>query len=160
LLIETTRFGALEVGEPSLDEFPEGLIGLPGTHYALIVQGEDSPFLWLQSAEEPQIALPVTTPWLFFPGYEVRVPDEDAHRLGLERPEDATILVVVRAASELDDFTANLVGPIVMNRSTRNARQIINDAGGYSVRAPLFAEVELSAALPVAEHVPVQATAV
>ena len=57
--IETTRFGTLEVGEQSLVEFPEGLIGLPGTLYALIVQGEDSPFLWLQSTEEPAIALPV-----------------------------------------------------------------------------------------------------
>lgn len=158
--IESTRFGMLEVSDETLVTFPDGLIGLPGRLYALISPGKDSPFLWLQSADEPALALPVTTPWLFFPSYEVRVPDDDQRRLEIERPEDATIMCVVRAAESLEDFTANLVGPIVINRGTRNARQIINDAGGYSVRQPLFSEVELSDARSAAAHVPVQATAV
>jgi flagellar assembly factor FliW len=158
--IESTRFGTLEASDESLVTFPDGLIGLPGTLYALISQREDSPFLWLQSVDEPWLALPVTTPWLFFPSYEVRVPDEDQRRLEIERPEDAAILCVIRAAERLEDFTANLIGPIVISRATRKARQIINEAGGYTVRQPLFTEVELSDARDAAAHVPVQATAV
>jgi flagellar assembly factor FliW len=94
------------------------------------------------------VALPVTTPWLFFSNYEVRVPDEDARRLELNRPEDAHILCVVRASEELSEFTINLAGPVIVHRGRHLGRQIINDVGGYSVRQPLFSEVELSDVQP------------
>ena len=158
--IESTRFGTLEIDDESVLEFPDGLIGLPGTGYTLVSPGEDSPFIWLHSTEHPNVAVPLTTPWLFFTDYEVRVPDEDARRLQLGRPEEAHILCVVRAAAELGDFTINLAGPIVLHKEQRLGRQIINNAGGYSVRQPLFSEVQLSDIEPGTPSALVQAAAV
>jgi flagellar assembly factor FliW len=140
----------VEVADEAVLTFPDGLIGLPGTRYALVEHDSDSPFLWLHSTEHEDVALPVTTPWLFFSDYEVRVPDEDARRLELARPEDADILCVVRASEELSDFTINLAGPVIVHRGRHLGRQIINDVGGYSVRHPLFNEVELSDVQPAA----------
>ena len=54
-------------------EFPDGLIGLAGTRYALLGD-EDSPFFWLHSVDDPTLAVPVTNPWLFFDSYEVESP--------------------------------------------------------------------------------------
>jgi flagellar assembly factor FliW len=141
--IESTRFGSLEVRDETVIAFPDGLIGLPGTTYALVAKSENTPFYWLHSAEHPDVALPVTMPWLFFSGYEVRVPDEDAARLHLSDSGSAEIFCVVRAAPQLEDFTINLAGPVIINASHRVGRQIINAAGGYAVRQPLFSEVEL-----------------
>jgi flagellar assembly factor FliW len=146
--VNTTRFGTLEVSEDAAVSFPDGLIGLPGTQYVLLAHAEDSPFLWLQSVEEAAVAVPVTTPWLFFESYEVRVGDDDARRLGLNDPSDADILCVVRAGESLQDFSANLAAPVILHRTTRVGRQIINDAGGYSVRHPLFDEVGLNEVQP------------
>ena len=160
MLIESTRFGAVEVREEAILTFPEGLPGLPGERWALLAQSEDSPFYWLHSVERADLALPVTNPWLFFGDYEVRVPDEDARRLELENADDALILCVVKASEQLADFTINLAGPIIVHKGTLAGRQIINDAGGYSVRHPLFAEVELNEVQPTTTVVPVQATAV
>lgn len=148
--IETTRFGTLEIGDDTVISIPDGLIGLPGSRYALLSHSDDSPFLWLQSTEEPSVAVPVTTPWLFFSSYEVRVGDEDARRLGLEDPTDADILCVVRATEKIEDFTVNLIAPVIVHRDKRLGRQIINDVGGYSVRHPLFAEVGLNEVQPAA----------
>lgn len=141
--IESTRFGAIELRDDAVIDFPDGLIGLEGRRYALIAQSEESPFYWLHSVDRPDVAVPVTNPWLFFGDYELRISDDETRRLGLEGPQDADIFCVVRAASELADFTVNLVSPIVVHAARRLGRQVINDTGGYRVRQPLFSEVQL-----------------
>jgi flagellar assembly factor FliW len=148
--IHSTRFGTVEVRDDALLEFPDGLIGLPGTRYALLGHAPDSPFFWLHSTDHPEVAVPVTNPWLFFPDYEVRVPDEDAARLELSDPHDADILCVVRAAERLEDFTVNLAAPVILNTERRTGRQIINDARGHDVRQPLFTEVQLNEVIAAA----------
>ncbi len=142
--IDSTRFGTLEVRDDTVLSFPDGLIGLPGQRYALVAQSERTPFYWLHSVDHPDVAVPVTMPWLFFSDYEVRIPDEDAAQLMLGEPGSAEIFCVVRAAEALEDFTINLAGPVLVNGDRRIGRQIINHAGGYAVRQPLFAEVELN----------------
>jgi flagellar assembly factor FliW len=159
MLIDSTRFGALEVRDDTVIEFPDGLIGLPGTHYALVAQSERTPFYWLHSVDHADVAVPVTMPWLFFSNYEVRVPDEDAMQLMLSEPGSAEIFCVVRAAPNIEDFTINLAGPVIVNGVRRLGRQIINAAGGYSVRQPLFSEVELNEVRAGSAPVSVPATA-
>jgi flagellar assembly factor FliW len=158
--IDSTRFGTIELRDDAVLEFPEGLIGLPGTRYALIAQTEDSPFYWLHSVDDPDLALPVTNPWLFFGDYEARVSDDDADALGLEGPEEASIFCVVRASDRIEEFTINLLAPVVVHAARRQGRQVINEAGGYRVREPLFSEVELNAVEPARPGVPVAAWAV
>ena len=158
--ISSTRFGEVDIREDAILVFPDGMIGLPGQRYALLSPGPDSPFYWLHSVEHGDVAVPVTVPWLFFNTYEVRVPDEDAARLELDAPGDADIVCVVRAAERLEDFTVNLVAPVVLHRSRRLGRQIINDAHGYAVRQPLFSEVQLSDVMAEAPRVPAAAQAV
>jgi flagellar assembly factor FliW len=157
--IESTRFGIVEVRDEAILTFPDGLPGLPGERWGLLAQHEDSPFNWLHSVERADLALPVTNPWLFFGDYDVSVPDEEARRLELTSSDDALILCVVKASEQLADFTINLAGPIIVNKSTLTGRQIINHVGGYAVRQPLFAEVELNDVQPAATSVPVHTTA-
>jgi flagellar assembly factor FliW len=157
--IDSTRFGTLEVRDDTVISFPNGLIGLPGTSYVLVAQSEQTPFYWLHSAVHPDVAVPVTMPWLFFSGYEVRVPDEDAQQLNLSDPGSAEIFCVVRAASKLAEFTINLAGPVIVNSERRLGRQIINAVGGYAVRQPLFSEVELNEVRADTAKVTVPATA-
>jgi flagellar assembly factor FliW len=158
--IDSSRFGRIEIREEAVLTFPEGLIGLPGTRYALIAQDEGSPFYWLHSVEDADLALPVTNPWLFYGDYEARVSDEDAKALELEGPEDAAIFCVVRAAERPEDCTVNLLAPVVVHAARRAGRQVINEAAGYRVREPLFAEVELNNVEPSSPGVPVAAWAV
>ena len=144
MLLESTRFGEIEVDDHDVLNLPDGLIGLPGTRYTLITTSDESPFRWLQSTENPELALPVSSPWSFFSDYEVRVPDEDVVSLGLEDASGAEILCVVRAAEALEDFTINLAAPIVVHRDRRVARQVINEIVGYDVRQPLLSDVQLA----------------
>jgi flagellar assembly factor FliW len=137
--IESTRFGALEVPEESVLEFPNGLIGLGGTRYTLIAREESAPFLWLHSLDDPSLAIPVTNPWFFFSSYEVEVSDSEADRIGVTDPSQADVYVTVRSGETIEDFRANLRAPILV--AGGRGHQVINEASGTSVRAPLFEEV-------------------
>jgi flagellar assembly factor FliW len=158
--IQSTRFGTIDIADDAVIEFADGIIGLPGRRYALVAQQEGSSFYWLHSVDDPSVALPVTQPWLFFPSYDVAVSDEDSAKLGLESADQADVFCVVRAAQELEDFTVNLRGPIVVHASRRVGRQVINEAGEYDVRQPLFAHVQLSQAAPASSSTPIAATGV
>jgi flagellar assembly factor FliW len=155
--IDSSRFGPIEIRDDDVITLPQGLIGLPGTRWALIAQTESSPFLWLHSVEDGTIALPVTNPWLFFPEYEVRISDDDAAQLELEGPEQVDIFCIVRAAKELVDFTINLLSPVAIHGARRLGKQVLNEAGGYDVREPLFFEVDLEHAGNAAPQAPVAA---
>jgi flagellar assembly factor FliW len=120
--LKSTRFGDVEIDDDALVEFPNGLIGLRGTRYALVPHDATGTFLWLHSMEDPDLALPVTKPWTFFPSYEVELSDSEAERIGVTDPAQAEVL---RA-------------PIIM--SGGRAFQVINEAEDAPVRAPLFAQ--------------------
>jgi flagellar assembly factor FliW len=137
--IESTRFGALEVPAESVLEFPNGLIGLGGTRYTLIAREESAPFLWLHSLDDPSLAIPVTNPWFFFSSYEVEVSNSEAERIGVTDPSEADVYVTVRSGESIEDFRANLRAPILI--ANGRGHQVINEADGTSVRAPLFSEV-------------------
>jgi flagellar assembly factor FliW len=135
LTLHSTRFGDLEVTDEESIDFPDGLVGLPGTRWALLRRdGDDAPFAWLQSLDEPDLALPVTRPGTFFPGFDV-VLDEGDVPDDLGDPDAVDVWVVVRAIGPIEDFTANLRAPILLAGGV--GRQVINRADDAPLRAPL-----------------------
>ena len=135
--LKSTRFGDVELSDDAVVEFPNGLIGLRGTRYALVPHGEDGTFVWLHSMEDPDLALPVTRPWNFFADYEVELSDADSERFPAD---DVAVWVTVRAGAELADFSANLRAPIVVSQG--QGYQVINEAANAPVRAQLFPDAD------------------
>jgi flagellar assembly factor FliW len=140
LTIESSRFGTLEIAEDAAIEFPTGLVGLGGRRYTIHTPDAESPFRWLQSIDDPALALPIANPWHFFGDYAVELSDEDRARVGAESVD---VWVVVRAGSELSDFSANLHAPIVV--ANGRGHQVLN-ALPHSVRVALFPDVAVQAA--------------
>jgi flagellar assembly factor FliW len=135
MLLTSSRFGTLEVPDEAIVEFPSGLVGLGGSHYALLEREGAGPFLWLQSLEDPDLALPVVDPWRYFPDYRLELTATDAERLGGTDPEHTALYVTVRATGEDEGFSANLRAPIIIVGAT--GHQVINQASEAPVRAPL-----------------------
>jgi len=143
ITIDSTRFGSLEVPDEAVIEFPNGLIGLGGTRYTLLARDESAPFIWLHSVEDGSLAIPMANPWSFFSDYEVEISDSEAARIGVTDPSEAEVLVTVRAGESLEDFRANLRAPILI--ANGRGHQVINEAPGTSVRAPLFPDTPQAA---------------
>ena len=139
MVIESSRFGAVEIDPETIIEFPEGLIGLGGSRFALLTDDPGGSIMWLHCVDDPSLSLPVTDPHRFFSDFSVSLTDEDAERLGLDADTPVDVYVTVVAASALADFTANQRAPILIWNG--QGHQIINQAPGSDLRAPLFAEV-------------------
>jgi flagellar assembly factor FliW len=119
--------------------FPAGLPGFPQAHrFELVPWGPaGSPFLLLSSVEDAEIGFVVVPPWVFYPEYEFELDTGTAERLGLAASEDAVVFAVVTLRERPEESTLNLLGPIVVNRFTHEAAQVVLPSAGYSVRAPL-----------------------
>ena len=145
--IDSTRFGRIEVAPDSAIEFPHGLAGLDSRRFTLIARAQDDAFLWLHSLEDPALALPLADPRRFFADFALGA---GAAR-GCRR-----VYVTVRASERLEDFTANLRAPLVIAGGI--GQQVINEAPGAELRAPLFAELAAAAQPPTRATPPVHVT--
>ena len=151
LHVESTRFGAFEVPDAIVLEFPQGMIGFPQhKEYVLLKQREDSVFLWLHSTSDPSLAFPVVLPWAFYWDYEVKLSDDDLGAIDVDNASQISILCVVNVGSDVRKGTINLFSPIVINNDNRDAKQVINTADGYSTRDRLFKSA--ANPTPVAMH--------
>jgi flagellar assembly factor FliW len=120
-------------------EFPAGLPGFPNAHrFELAPWGPaGSPFLMLTASDDPEVGFIVVAPWVFYPDYEFELDNGTAERLNLSKAEDAVVFAVVTLRDVPSESTLNLLGPIVVNRFTHEAAQVVLPSAGYSVRAPL-----------------------
>jgi flagellar assembly factor FliW len=135
--VESSRFGTLEIEAGAIIEFPSGLIGLGGRRWAVVTNDPESAFQWLHSLDDASLALPVTNPWAFFADYEVDLSDSDSERFA---DDDVAVWVIVRAGTELADFSANLRAPILITKG--QGYQVINESANAPVRAALFPDAE------------------
>ncbi|BCW99322.1 MAG: flagellar assembly factor FliW [Armatimonadota bacterium] len=133
-----TRFGEIEIEEKSCIHLKDGLVGIPqAKRFCLLSHREDSPFLWLQCLDEPALSLAVINPMDFFNDYEFDLQDADVEALELTSAEDAVVLTTVTVDEERR-VTTNLLGPIVVNRRTLAAKQVVLSSENYSPRHLLF----------------------
>lgn len=140
LKVETTRFGTLEVSEDKVIYFPKGIFGFPQlTRYIYLDRGEqDGPFAWLQAVEDPDVAFIVIDPRLLKPDYSVRVSAGEVEELQLKDPSQAQIFVIVNVPGQLQNATANLCGPLIINPAKRLGMQLVLDNDQYPLRYPIF----------------------
>lgn len=119
--------------------FAAGLPGFPHVHvFQLKPWGPPgSPYLLLTSVDDAAVGFVVVPPWVFYPDYEFDLDDATAERLGLVDAEEAIVLAVVTLRDRPTDATLNLLGPIVVNRHTHEAAQVVLPTTTHSVRAPL-----------------------
>lgn len=117
--------------------FVAGMPGLDGyTRYNLIGI-DDSPVYWLQCEDEPEIALPVVDAFAISSGYSFTLSTADTELLGLAHPADSLVLAVLTVARGTGTITANLLAPIVVNRNTWAAKQVILDGTRHSLHHPV-----------------------
>lgn len=120
--------------------FPDGLLGFPDARrFALLTWGgEDSPFSLLHNLENESLEFVVVPPQYFFPDYEPVIDEESASRLGLTSADDALMLVIVTVPDDPKEATANLLGPVIVNRHTLEAGQVVLSLPDEFVRRPLL----------------------
>lgn len=136
MILQTTRFGAVEVDAQRLIEFPAGLLGFAhARRFALLQPDDRGVFFWLQSAENPDLAFVVTDPALWTDGFDAPLRPEQATEIGLADIADAQTFVIVNRRGGA--LTANLQGPLVISAVTRRGVQVVLAERRWSTRHEL-----------------------
>ncbi|AEF84043.1 flagellar assembly factor FliW [Treponema primitia ZAS-2] len=123
--VATKAYGLIEVDERQRISFPLGLLGFESFKEYILLDAERQPFYWLQSLEVEQIAFILINPFLFRPDYELDINDEELKDIGLSGPEKALIFSIVTIPSGGSPMTANLQGPLIINRDIRSGKQAV-----------------------------------
>ena len=139
--INTSRFGELEVDESSIFIFIEPILGYEHLSKFFIVDHmPESPFKWLQSIENGNVAFPITAPGNFGLDYQFIIPEDEAKKLNITKAENILSLNVVCIPQGAPQFaTINLLGPIIINTVNKKAMQLVLANSNFSAKHKLFA---------------------
>ena len=145
MLIETTRFGKMEIDGSRVITFKDGPLGFPEhRRFALIQAANETIFLWMQSLDDPALAFLVCDPLVFVPDYQAQIRSDDVETLELQDLTDCRVLVI---ANKVDGYlTANLLGPLVIGAHSLLAKQLVLSDKRYGTRHRLV-RVDASAAV-------------
>lgn len=138
--LETTRFGKIELDEEEVITFSQGLCGF-GNEKEFVLLVDDTPFFWLQSVNNPDLAFVVTEPWQFRQDYAFELNDEIKEELKIEAKEEVLVMNILVIPEDPQEITMNLKAPIVVNEEKRIAKQIILEED-YPIKYKIFDEQE------------------
>lgn len=139
LQIATSRFGTVEVEEKNVIHFISPILGFEAVkRYVLLDHAEDSPFRWLQAADNPDLAFVITNPHFFGLDFEFVLPEEAVSKLEVEKAEDVLVFTIVNIPQDNPaKMTANLLAPIVINPVKLQGMQLVLQNTNFSTRTRL-----------------------
>ena len=139
--VNTKAYGAIEVDERQRIAFPHGILGFEKFKDYVLLDAERQPFYWLQSVEVERVAFVLVNPFLFRPDYELDIDDIDLAEIRIEDPEEALIFSIVTIPADGSPMTANLQGPLVINKEQRLARQAVLTDPRWKTKHDIVAEL-------------------
>ncbi|AGX44930.1 flagellar assembly protein FliW [Clostridium saccharobutylicum] len=131
--------GEMQYEENNVITFAKGIPGFDELKKFILINLEEyEPFKLMQSLEDDDISLIVTSPYEFFGDYEIKLSDETTKNLEIKHPEEVMVLTTITLNSDVQKITTNLQGPIIINTSNNFGEQIILDNSKYRVKSPLM----------------------
>ena len=141
MIVATKAYGSIDVNEDQKMTFPNGLFGFESFKDYVLLDSEKEPFYWLQSLDSEQLAFVVINPFLFRPDYEMNLDNEDIAVIGITDPGKALIFSIVTFPSDGEALTANLQGPLVINRDNRLGIQAVLTDSRWRTKHDIIAEL-------------------
>ena len=135
MIVNSDRFGAIEVDTEDLLSFPTGIIGFPKENQFLLVRKTDSQVVgWLQSVRTSYLTLPVVSAHALAAKYPDVPIEEFAERAGLGNDLEELAVLGVLSAPPGQPATVNLMAPIIVNAVTRVGAQVLLEGTRFTTR--------------------------
>lgn len=143
MIIQTSRFGQVQLNNEDVISFSEGLLGFQDLRtFVLLDDPNDDIFAWLQSCESPAIAFPVLEPELFSDAYKINLSKSDLEVLQMANAARARSFCIVTIPDDPTLMTANMKAPIVVNVEKKRARQCVLQDNNLAIREPIFTKLQ------------------
>ncbi len=139
--VRTKPYGEIEIEEKQRIRFPRGLFGFESLREFAILDSTQQPFYWLQSLERVDVAFVLIDPHFFRPDYTPAVEPAEIEEIGISSPDDMLVFTIVTIPAAASRMTANLQGPLIINRRARIGRQSISTDPRWGVRHGIMEEL-------------------
>jgi len=142
ITVASSRFGAMTIRTDKIITMTSPFLGFPDSmRFILKPHGEESPFMWLQSVDDPQLAFVVTAAAILAPQYQPAIPQHIRQELEAreDEPLEILLLLTIPRGNPLK-MTANLLGPLVLNSRKRLAKQVVQDPKVFDHCWPVFVD--------------------
>ena len=123
--VKTKTMGTVRVDSDKIIKFPHGILGFENYQDYAIIESEYKPFFWMQSLDEQNLAFLIIDPFIIAENYELDVDDKTLGEIDVESAADVIVFAIVTIPADGGPVTANLQGPVVINRKNNEAMQLI-----------------------------------
>jgi len=141
--INTKAWNKIEIDERQIIQFPSGILGFESFRSFALLDAAQAPFYWLQSLDVKEIAFVMIDPKIFRPDYKMTLTQEDLADMDLPRfpHKNSLMFAIVTIPENQSRMTANLQGPVIINRETKTGRQFINNDSRWKTKHYILDEL-------------------
>jgi len=137
MVIKTPYFGELEIDRDKIVHFEKGLPGFKEETQFVFLELPETPFFIMHSTQS-ELYFFVINPYLFFKDYDVTLANPVVDALDIKNQEDVVVYNIVTIKDDLNESTANLQAPIIVNAKNKKGKQVILNQTPYSIRQTIF----------------------
>lgn len=142
--VQTKAYGELDVDERQVVSFPGGLLGFEQFKEYALLDARQKPFFYLQSLDVAELAFILIDPFLFRADYALDVDDEDLGEIGVASAEEVLVFAIVTVPGDGSPATANLMGPLIINKANRRGMQAVLTDSRWKVKHDIMSELASS----------------
>ncbi len=149
LEINSKPYGKVTVSKDQLITFTDGILGFENLKEYYLLDRDEGPFYWLQSVDVTEIAFIIINPMYFKADYRLELSQKDFKDIDLYSEKDIeenTLLFVIVTIppDNPKNMTANLLGPIIINKLNKKGKQALSLNNEYNTRHNILDELEKS----------------
>lgn len=131
--------GKITYKENEIITFEKGIPGFPNLKKYIIREAlEDSHFSIIQSIEDKDIGFILISPFTVKENYEIKLNEEIIKNLNIKKEEDVILYSLVTLSEKVENITANLKAPLVININDKKGEQYILDKEEYKIKTKVF----------------------
>lgn len=140
--IKTKALGTVIIEENQIITLTEGFYGFENYHRFALLDAPQKPFIWVQSLDDADLAFVAIDPFIFRPDYELDIDDSLLQPLGISSPSNVLVFALVTIPADGSAITANLQGPLIINKQNRHAMQLVLGGEKWKTKHDIVAEMK------------------
>ena len=144
MVIDSKAYGKIDVDEKQIFHFDGGLLGFENIKKFALLDANQPPFMWLQSVDVAHLAFIVIDPTIFRKDYDPKLSKIDLLFLELDemnQGDNQLTLAIVTIPENQNDMTANLQGPVILNKEALLGKQFISEDNRWGTRHHIMEEL-------------------
>ena len=146
MLVKTKYFGEIDLDDNKVVTFDDGILGFSDYKRWTIlfdIDEQERNVSWLQSLDEPNLAIPVLNPFSIIENYNPTVNDDYLVSLGEFKDEELIVLNTMTVPEgKAKEATANLKAPFVINSRNNKGVQVIVEGDDYPVKYKIYDAIQ------------------